>query len=170
MAKLICVAVLFLCGTAADGYAQRGPDSSPTHFLRGPGFFALQVVDLGAVESWYRRVFDLEPLTVVDADDGRYAIRILGGGGFFVELIRERDVAPGTRRQQGLFKAGVFVEDIGGFREALLARGVDVDPQVFVDEALRMRSFVFRDPEGNRIQALEPCAGACPAPLSGAPR
>jgi hypothetical protein len=53
------------------------------------------------------------------------------------------------------------VADIEAFRRRLDGLGVDQDAQIFVDEALHVRSFVFRDLEGNRVQVFQRCGEAC---------
>ncbi|MFT5515892.1 MAG: catechol-2,3-dioxygenase [Rhodothermales bacterium] len=100
-------------------------------------------------------MFGVEEVNHIDAEDGRYAIRILTGGGLRVELIRARGTERPSDRHLGLFKTGLFVSDIEAFHAVLEERTVDVDAQIFVDEALNARSFVFRDLEGNRIQAFQ---------------
>jgi catechol 2,3-dioxygenase-like lactoylglutathione lyase family enzyme len=129
--------------------------------LTGPAFFALQVRDVDTMAVWYREVFGLREANRLEAEDGRYSIRILTGGVMTVELVHERRSVPAPGRHFGLFKAGIHVSDIARFHSRLARLGVDVDADIIVDAALEVRTFVFRDPEGNRLQAFEACGGAC---------
>ena len=126
-----------------------------------PSFFAVRVNDIDAASSWYQLTLGLDEVNRIEAEDGRYSIRILSGGGLDVELIQERGTERPADRHLGHFKAGLFVADIDTFRESLSGLGVDTDAQTFVDDILNARSFVFRDSEGNRIQAFQKCDGPC---------
>ncbi len=124
------------------------------------GFFvALRVSDLDAAADWYTRVFDLREANRLDADD--LSIRVLAGHEIVVELIHQVGDTRPESRHIGLFKAGFIVEDIDAFFARMRERGVDTDRQIFVDGALQMRSFLMRDPEGNRLQAFQRCSAAC---------
>jgi catechol 2,3-dioxygenase-like lactoylglutathione lyase family enzyme len=127
--------------------------------IRSPAFFAVQVRDVEGATAWYSDVFDMGVVKSLDAEDGRYSIRILSGGLLTVELIHETRAEESPARSRGLFKAGIYVEDIDAFHEKLLARGVDADERIFADSALGVRSFVFQDLEGNRLQAFEEAGG-----------
>ena len=121
----------------------------------------MRVHDVETASAWYRGVFELQEVNRIDAEDGRYFIRILSGGGLSVELIEERNVEQPTDRHIGLFKAGLYVEDIDAFYRHLEEFGVDQDERIFFDDALNARSFVFRDSEGNRLQAFQSCSASC---------
>jgi predicted enzyme related to lactoylglutathione lyase len=155
--RLPVVGVLVALGvSAAQGHAQTPAPSTSELGIRGPAFFAVQVRDIERASSWYQVVFDLEVVRRLEAEDGAYAIRILSGSELTVELIEEHRSEAPPQRHFGHFKAGLYVVDIEAFHQRLLASGVDVDARIFVDPALGVRSFVFRDMEGNRIQALQP--------------
>lgn len=147
--------VVALGMNAVPGQAQTQTLHSRDIGILGPAFFAVQVRDVERASSWYQGVFDLEVASQLDAEDGAYAIRILSSQGLTVELIEERRSETPPERHFGHFKAGLYVVDIEAFQERLVAAGVDVDERVVVDPALGVRSFVFRDVEGNRIQALQ---------------
>lgn len=117
-------------------------------------FLALRVSDLPGVADWYAAAFGLAEVNRIEAEDGRYAVRILRGRGLTVELIRQRDVAASESTPLGLFKAGFHVDDLDALRRRLEALEADMDASTFFDESLGVRSFVFRDPEGNRLQAF----------------
>ena len=127
--------------------------------LLDPAFVAVRVDALAEAAAWYQRVFELTEVNRIDTDD--VSIRILSSAGLSVELIeRPTDVRPGGT-PLGLFKTGLFVRDIDRVVEILRGRDVDTDDRVFTDEALRVRSIVLRDPEGNRLQLFERCGAEC---------
>ena len=147
--------------TVLVGVLLAGPISAQTPTASEPGFqvvrgtfLALQVADLTVVADWYAAVFGLAEVNRIEAEDDRYAIRILRGRGLTVELIRQRDVVASESTPLGLFKAGFHVDDLDALRRRLETLEADVDAGTFFDEALGVRSFVFRDPEGNRLQAF----------------
>jgi len=123
--------------------------------ILGDVFVAIQVRDDSATGAWYSRIFDLEEVNHLAADDGRYSIRILTGEGMTVELINERQAQEPPARSFGRFKVGLFVDDVESAHDWLRQSGVDVDDQIVTDEALGVQTFVFRDLEGNRIQLFE---------------
>jgi len=97
----------------------------------------------------------------METEDGAYSIRLLSGGGLSVELIAEQGVEAVSDQHLGLFKVGIYVADIETFHRRLDGLGVDQDPRICVDETLHVRSFVFRDLEGNRIQVFQRCGNRC---------
>jgi len=151
----LCV---FTCSPAA-GYAQAADWS-----LVGPAFGAIQVADVEAASAWYQRVLALEELNRMDAADGRFSIRMLSRGDVSLELIQERGVERAAGRQLGLFKMGLFVTDIDAAHRDLAGLEVDQDSRIFLDEVLHVRSFVFRDQDGNRIQLFQKCHDGCQLP------
>jgi len=159
--KLKALVFVALLTGATPAQAQEADSTNSEFAFDGPSFVAIRVGDVDAAASWYKRVLGLNEVNRIDAEDGRYFIRILSGGGLSVELIEERDVEPTEDRHLGLFKVGLYVDDIDAFRSRLEGFGVDQDSRIFVDEALASRSFVFRDPDGNRIQAFQRCDGRC---------
>lgn len=153
MAALVSVATSMGCQTVAV------PEGGG--LLAAPSFVALRVQDVHATSTWYRDVFGLAEVGRLDAEDGRYSIRLLSGDRLSVELIQERDVPRPPARHLGHYKAGLYVLEIESFQRILRERGVDVDADIFFDEALNARSFVFRDNEGNRLQAFQRCGQGC---------
>jgi catechol 2,3-dioxygenase-like lactoylglutathione lyase family enzyme len=129
--------------------------------LTGDSFVAIRVADVEAAARWYHQALGLEEVKRIEGDDRAYSIRILSGNVLSVELIQQRDVTDPTDPHLGLFKVGFYVADVEAYHERLAGLGVDVDPQVFVDDVLGVRSFVFRDPEGNRLQAFQTCGASC---------
>jgi catechol 2,3-dioxygenase-like lactoylglutathione lyase family enzyme len=130
--------------------------------VMGMSFVAIRVPDAAEAAEWYRTALRLEQVNHLEADDGRYSIYILSGAGLTVELIRVRGAAPSPLEPQlGLFKSGLFVDNIDAAFAWLRQKGADTDDSIFFDEALNVRSFVFRDPYGNRLQVLQRCDPEC---------
>ncbi len=145
---------LLLLATAinASPIAAQDHDTSRPFRVTDWTFMAIVVRDVGAQADWYRATFGLREANRLVADDGRYDIRVLSGPALVVELLALGDADQPPTRHFGLFKAGMMVDDILAAHDWLRRRGVDVDDQVFTDDALAMQSFTFRDPEGNRLQ------------------
>lgn len=164
----VCVRALLLVGLAllppGTRAAAQAPESPGFQVVAGT-FVALQVSDVEAAADWYSETLGLREANRVDAQDGRYRIRVLTASALVVELIQLREAGPPSPApRHGLFKAGFFVDDLTAAFRWLRSRGVDMDPSTFVDEALNARTFVFRDPFGNRLQIFQSCEEACPAP------
>ena len=143
---------------AAQDHPQDGPDWRFTH----PSFVAVSVVDLEHSSEWYARVLRLEQVHEFEAPDGSVRGRLLRSGDVVVELLAPAEPlgrdpsfpeAPAFR-YSGLFKSGFFVDDVEAFHRALVGSGVDADARTFLDETLGWRMFIFRDPDGNRLQAF----------------
>ena len=154
------ISLLPLLAAASGLSGQESAAAAPGFEIRGPAFVALHVEDVERAAAWYSRVFSLSPAKEIDADGGRFRIRILAGANLTVELIEMGAVAA-PQRHLGFFKFGLYVDDIDAAFEWFRGAGVDIDDSTFVDEALSVRSFVMRDPSGNRLQVFASCDGAC---------
>ena len=62
---------------------------------------------------------------------------------------------------RGIVKIGLFVSDADSVHRLLSATGVDIDDSVGMDEHIAAKTFVFRDPDGNRLQIFQRCQGQC---------
>ena len=151
-------AAFALFGTLLAG-AQ--PPQEPEYEIVGFSFAAIQTTNVDDAADWYRSTLGLAEVKRSEADDGAYSIRILARGGLTIELLRVRGTEAPPERHLGLFKAGFYVDDVEAAYESMRARAVEMDARVFVDEPLQVRSFVFRDPDGNRLQVFERCDGPC---------
>jgi catechol 2,3-dioxygenase-like lactoylglutathione lyase family enzyme len=137
--------------------------------VASPSFFAVSVSDLDAAESWYRRILGLETVRAVQSRDDRSRAVVMRRGDLVVELVhfdgsRSPRTDPGVEHPfqiEGLVKAGVFVADAAQWHAYLQGAHVDTDADVVTDETLAVRTFVFRDLEGNRIQVFEGCEQGC---------
>jgi catechol 2,3-dioxygenase-like lactoylglutathione lyase family enzyme len=157
----LVLALSGVAATARQAAAQDAPPERPFSVV-AQTFVAVLVEDADSAARWYARVLGLTEVNTIDGGDGRYSIRILEGQGLTVELIRLRGAeAPEADRPLGLFKVGFFVDDIDAAYAWLADLDVDVDQGIFHDEALAARSFVFRDPYGNRLQLFQRCGTDC---------
>lgn len=153
-------------GTAPPPSAQ-GSGSQPSRAsiaVAEPTFVAIRVRDVGAMDDWYSRTFGLDRRKTLDGEGGAFSIRILGNETLTVELIEQNGTEDAPDRHIGLFKIGFYVDDATQSLAQLRALGAvapDQDVTVFVDEPLGVRTFVVRDPEGNRLQFFERCGDAC---------
>jgi catechol 2,3-dioxygenase-like lactoylglutathione lyase family enzyme len=138
--------------------------------LAGPAFFAVSVAELDSSVAWYTRVLGVEPVRFVEGRGGRSRAVVMRRGELVVELISydgsvgPADIETPTAHRyalQGLVKTGIYVSDAAVWYDHLQTAGVEVDPQVGVDEALEVKTFVFRDRDGNRIQVFAACRGDC---------
>jgi hypothetical protein len=161
MRKLIPL-LLFIASTHLFAEESKVTTSHKGFGVEGEVFIALQVIDDVAASKWYRTTFDLEEVNHLEAPNGKASIRILSGGGLTIELIDhvESATAP-IGYQHGLFKAGFHVDDIDTAFDWLLKQGVFAGIGIFTDQALKARSFVFKDPWGNRLQIFQRCDDEC---------
>ena len=157
------LSVALVVGTGPGAAAGQ---TDPGFQVVGSSFVALQVRDDAALATWYRDTFGLVELRHLESEDGSRSIRILRGGGVAVEIIRADGAeAPAGRWSYGLFKAGFWVDDIQAAHAWFLDRGEGTDASILLDETLGARTFVTRDPEGNRLQLFFDCGERCsPSP------
>jgi catechol 2,3-dioxygenase-like lactoylglutathione lyase family enzyme len=164
----LCTLALTALGMppAAAQSSARGFAPQPSQFTHA-AFFAASVDDLDASTVWYRTMLGLVQVHEVESRDGRGRARMLRNGELVVELIQYEASRAGEEllgedahplQFQGLFKAGVFVDDAHRLHAALRRLGASVDAEVTLDEALRLNTFVLRDLDGNRIQVFAPCS------------
>lgn len=117
-------------------------------------FFAVSVGDLDASTHWYVEKFGLR----IDKRDAsaEAKVAILSGNGLLVELIERRDSKPlgkPSYEAQGIFKAGLVVENIDTVFETLKARNVEIAFGMFPAKPdAPYKNFAVRDNAGNLIQ------------------
>ena len=167
MRRAIAVTAWLAAGAAwpTPGTGQQVPDWG----FESPAFVALSVSDLDASVEWYGRALGLEVVRALDLPDASVRVRLLRRDDVIVELIEHADpIGPDPShageppfRFLGLTKGGVFVGDIEASHEWLLSQGVAADPQIGYDEGIGFRTFIFRDPDGNILQAFAPCRDDC---------
>ena len=152
--------MLALVGQVAPLPGQEA-SAEPEFAIVAPAFLALRVGDVEAAAAWYARALALDPVKQLDAEDGRFRIRILARGNLTVELIEMRGTEAPPQPHLGIFKVGFYVDDIDAAHRWFREAGAELDDAIFTDDALAVRSFVLRDPDGNRLQVFEQCDGEC---------
>jgi hypothetical protein len=82
-------------------------------------------------------------------------VTVLQGNGLSVELVRLSEAEPlsrGAHQFHGIFKAGMFVDDLDGLLETLKSRNVTFAFEPFYDSSMQCRMFAIRDGDGNILQ------------------
>jgi catechol 2,3-dioxygenase-like lactoylglutathione lyase family enzyme len=133
--------------------------SSPLMTATG-AFFALSVADINASAKWYSEKLGLKVAMQAPKQD-KAAVIVLEGGGLIVELIQHDDALPlskaapavkGNLLIQGIFKAGVIVEDFDKTVAMLKERKVEIAFGPFPAKANQRANVIIRDNAGNFIQ------------------
>ena len=138
----------------AGARAQRLADA-PAFTAQG-AFVAIVVTDLDASMQWYQSTLGLHLIKRGKAPRIPAETAVLGGPNLFVELIHHQGkVLPKIDNEASvprLLKAGVIVagQDFDALAAHLQKRGIDA--RVFEDKEMGVRSFLFKDNDGNLIQ------------------
>lgn len=134
--------------------------SSPFTSVTG-SFLAISVPDLRASANWYSENLGLSVVKQATSPDRKATVTILQGNGLSVELVWFADavslstIAPemkGTHQVHGIFKAGIFVDDLDSILDHLKSRDVIMAFEPFFDASMQCRMFAVRDNNGNILQ------------------
>ena len=133
--------------------------NSPFTAVSG-GFVAISVPDLETSEAWYTEKLALKVVKHAISSDRKSAVTILQGNGLCVELVGLADavslskIAPGKGSHQvhGIFKAGIFVDDLDSVLKYLKSRNVTMAFEPFFDASMQCRMFAIRDNNSNILQ------------------
>jgi catechol 2,3-dioxygenase-like lactoylglutathione lyase family enzyme len=153
--KYGCLAafLLYVSGAAARGQL---PATDVPAFTAQGAFVAIVVTDLGASVHWYESNLGLHFLKRGKSPRVPAESVVLGGHNLIVELIHHEGKAlPRIDNEASvprLLKAGVIVsqKDFDSVATSLQKRGIEAG--IFEDKEMGMRSFLFKDNEGNLIQ------------------
>jgi catechol 2,3-dioxygenase-like lactoylglutathione lyase family enzyme len=150
---ILAVLLLFASEAVAQGHS---PATEAPAFASQGAFVAIVVTDLDASVHWYEANLGLRVVKRGKSPRVPAETVVLGGRNLFVELIhhdgqqsaRVDDEAPVPR----LLKTGVIVgqKDFDAVAAYLQKRGVEAG--IFEDKEMGVRSFLFRDNDGNLIQ------------------
>jgi catechol 2,3-dioxygenase-like lactoylglutathione lyase family enzyme len=145
--------LLFASEAAAQGHPSA--TEAPSFTAQGT-FVAIVVTDLDASVHWYDSSLGLHVVKRGKSPRVPAETVVLGGHNLFVELIHH-DGKPLPRVDNEasvprLLKAGVIVgqKDFDAMAVYLQKRGVETE--LFEDEEVGVRFFLFRDNDGNLIQ------------------
>ena len=116
-------------------------------------YFAVIVSDIDVSTRWYESTFGLTTLTRFDAADNLKIVN-LGKPGVYVELLWLQSATEKPEgRIQGLFKAGLLVDDLDAFIASLPT--TEEPPEIVNDTRNLVRLVQLRDPDDNLIQVME---------------
>ena len=125
------------------------------------GFVAMSVPDLELSAKWYAEKLGLKIIKQAMSADNTRGVAILLGGGLCVELVWFADavslakIAPelkGSHQMHGIFKAGIFVDDLDSAWNELRSRKVSIAFEPFFDPSMQCRMFAIRDNNRNILQ------------------
>jgi catechol 2,3-dioxygenase-like lactoylglutathione lyase family enzyme len=145
--------LLFASGAAAQG--QPLATGVPAFTAQG-AFVAIVVTDLDASVHWYESNLALHLVKSGKSLRVPAETVVLGGHNLFIELIHHDGKALPRLDNEAtvprLIKAGVIVgqKDFDAVAAYLRSRGVDAG--IFEDKEMGVRSFLFKDNDGNLIQ------------------
>jgi catechol 2,3-dioxygenase-like lactoylglutathione lyase family enzyme len=145
--------LLFASGAAAQGHPSA--TGAPAFTAQG-AFVAIVVTDLDASVHWYESSLGLHVVKRGKSPRVPAETVVLGGHNLFVELIHhDGKQLPRVDNEASvprLLKAGVIVgqKDFDAVAAYLQKRGVETG--IFEDREMGVRSFLFRDNDGNLIQ------------------
>jgi len=149
--------LLFASGAAAQDHSPT--TDAPTFTAQGASV-AIVVTDLDASVRWYESNLGLHLLKRVKSPRLPAETVVLGGHNLFVELIHhDGKQLPRVDNEASvprLLKAGVIVgqKDFDAVATYLQKRGIEAG--IFEDKKMGVRSFLFRDNDGNLIQFFTP--------------
>ena len=146
--------------TTHSGAEMNKPMKPPFTAVNG-GFVAISVPDLDATTRWYVEKLGLNIVKHATSADKKSAVTILQGNGFSVELIWLAEavslskIAPelkGSHQVHGIFKSGIFVDDLDSALKQLKSRHVTVAFEPFLDSSMQCRMFAIRDNNEDILQ------------------
>lgn len=132
--------------------------------LSGNQFFALSVSNADSVSAWYENVFQLKLLKEIRPADGSVHVRIIGNENLILEIIQHKGSKSLTDcdidrtqayRMNGIFKIGLYVNDVQKAQNYLQQKKVAIKNSIFEDADTRTKSFVITDAKLNLIQIIQ---------------
>lgn len=151
--------LLFICLFAVLSISAQGKIS-----FAGKQFIALSVSNTDSTSKWYENVFDLKLLKEIKAPDNRIHTRIIGNEQLVVEIIQTRNSKSLEELRlnkdqpfavQGPFKYGFYVRDLTQVHTYLREKKVVIKHEIFEDQDMHTKSFIFQDINGAFIQVLQ---------------
>src|SRR5437879_6638791 len=150
------LAALLLCASGAAAQGQPPATDGRPSFTAQGAFVAIVVTDLDASVRWYQSNLGLHLMKRGKSPRVPAETVVLGGHNLFVELIHHEGKAlPRVDNEASVprvLKAGMIVsqKDFDAVATYLQKRGIDAG--IFEDKEMGVRSFIFRDNDGNLIQ------------------
>ncbi len=124
-------------------------------------FFALSVPDSRASARWYQDVVGLSVEHELEFPDSSGRAVILSSPHLVVELMELKAAAPPPAGEvflrHGIYKVGLFVDDLPARVHELKAKGVEFLYDLIEDPSTSgLRFVVIKDNAGNLVQLYEP--------------
>jgi catechol 2,3-dioxygenase-like lactoylglutathione lyase family enzyme len=155
--KITCGFLVTLLLSALGAVAQDQPAATGVPAFTAQGaFVAIVVTDLDASVHWYESNLGLHFVKRGKSPRVPAETVVLGGHNLFVELIHHEGKAlPRVGNEASVprvLKAGLIVsqKDFDAVATYLEKRGIEAG--IFEDKEMGVRSFIFRDNDGNLIQ------------------
>jgi len=132
--------------------------------LSGHQFLALSVSNADSVSAWYENIFQLKLLKEVRMPDGSGHVRIIGNENLMIEIVHHKDSKSlkdcnleeaQPYRMKGIFKIGLYVDDLEKAQTYLLQKGVFIKHLIFEDAETSTKSFIITDTKSNLIQIIQ---------------
>jgi catechol 2,3-dioxygenase-like lactoylglutathione lyase family enzyme len=157
--RKICLLMWLILPVLAQGQSVEATFAPALVAVKG-AFFAISVPDMEASAKWYSEKLGLK-VAMRDPKKNKIAVTVLAGGGLIVELIQADDAMPLRKAApaitdeyliHGIFKSGVFVDDLDKVLAMLKARNVEIAYGPFPAKENAMKNFIIKDNSGNLIQ------------------
>src|SRR5262249_6432248 len=151
MARIWAVLLLFSIPALAQA-------SSPINATGS--FFAISVSNLQSSVQWYEQKLGLK-VTMQHPMKDNVAVAILEGRGLIIELIEQNGSAPLSKtapsikdatQLQGIFKAGLIIDDFEDTVATLKKRGVEIAYGPYPAHDGQTANVIVHDNSGNLIQ------------------
>ena len=132
--------------------------------LVGNQFFALSVSNADSVSNWYENVFQLKLLKEIRTPDGSGHVRIIGNENLLVEIVQHKGSKSladcnidrtQAYRMKGIFKIGLYADDVEKAQKYLQQKGVFIKHNIFEDSDTHTKSFIITDTKLNLIQIIQ---------------
>jgi len=145
--------------------AASAPD--PLDSLR-PYLIGIGVANVETSANWYEEMLGFKTFRRMDLPDHGLKIAFLERGSFRLELVEKkgaaslRHYAPGLKDEMmvhGLKKYAFLIHDLDVAATKLKAKKVRFVVEPFDDQAMKLRSFIVADPDGNLIQFMQELGG-----------
>ena len=133
-----------------------------------PYLIGIGVANAETSAKWYEEVLGFKTFRRMDLPDYGLKIAFLERGSFRLELVEKKGAAalshyaPDLQDDMvnGLKKYAFLIRDLDAAAAKLKAKNVRFVVEPFDDQAMRLRSFIVADPDGNLVQFIQELDGA----------
>ncbi len=161
VAALCAFGLALQLGSAAGAGSQPPAAQGPPIRAKCPTNIGITVADAEKAAAWYEATFGLARRKSGTFPQGKFII--LGSPSLEVEIIQHEASVDARRElkisndylQRGVFKVGVYVDDLDTTIARLKERHVRLLMEDGKDPELRLRFAILADPDGNTIQLFQ---------------